>query len=157
MRRFGPAFLIVIPLVVLVAWHRHGEHHPFRLAEPRPASISELGRVAGPKPHDCRDDEGYQPFGACYVYVGGWCQAPCTPYRVRGTVVSIRRLDAWTTLWKVVLRDQGSEIVARTLSKPRARVGSRVTVAGVLFFPHPPRDGRHARNGAELSPVLSAL
>lgn len=151
MRRFGPAFLIVIPIVALVAWHRHGEHHSFRLAEPKPTTIRALGRVQRPPKHPCDIAQD-----GCFDYVGGWCQAPCTTYRVRATLVSVahpRRPPFYG--WVIVLRDGDASIAARMISKPHAHVGDRVRVSGVLFFPTPRgRDGGHSANGAELSPVL---
>lgn len=152
MRRFAPAALIVIPIVVFVAWHRHGERHAFRLAEPMPTTIRALGQVERPREHSCTASIS----GKCFDYVGDWCQAPCATYRVSGTVVRVRRVDHWQTLWVMVLRDGGASIAARVLRKPRVHPGDRVRVSGVLFFPTPRgRDGGHSANGAELSPVLA--
>lgn len=150
MRRFGSAFLVVIPIVAFVAWHRHGEHHAFRLAVPTPTTIRALGRVERPPTHTCNWG------GECFDYVDVWCQAPCATYRVSGTLVSVARpVRPPSYGWVIVLRDGDASIAGRVMRRPRAHVGDRVRVSGVLFFPSPRgRDGGHSANGAELSPVL---
>jgi hypothetical protein len=124
----------------------------FRLAEPKPTTIRALGHVKRPpkRPCDLAQD-------GCFDYVGGWCQAPCDTYSARATLVSVTHLKRPPFYgWLLVLRDGTASIAARVMSKPKAKPGDRVRVSGVLFFPTPrDRDGRHAPNGAELSPVLT--
>lgn len=150
MRRFGPAFLIVIPIVVFVAWHRHDEHQAFRLAKPTPTTIAALGRVGRPGTHAC-------DFGECFDYVDVWCQAPCATYSAEGTIVSIKRVrDRAYGGFVLVLRDGSATIAARARLFRKWEPGDRVRVSGVLFFPTPSgRDGGNLPNGAELSPVLA--
>lgn len=109
---------------------------------PQEVTIHEIGSVK-------------KPDGV--TYVGGWCQAPCARYTVHGTVVSLRR-STWYPYdgYVVVLRDGDDTIAARFQREPLERVGDRVLVSGVLFFPTPRgRDGGNTPNGAELSPALT--
>lgn len=135
-----------------VGWRRHEGGGPFRLSEPTATTIAALGKVKRPPTHPC------DSLGDCYDYLGGWCQAPCSTYVVQGEVVSVRRVrDRGLPLYAIVLSDGDASIVARILRKPKAKPGARVSVSGVLFFPARERDGHHAANGAELSPVISQL
>lgn len=132
-------------------WYASRDDGPFKLPEPTPTTIAALGRVERPATHTC--DWG----GECFDYEGGWCQAPCTTYSVQGSVISIKPIhDRAQGRFVVVLREGGATIAARAERLGIVRVGDRVGASGVLFFPLPRgRDGKHAPNGAELSPVLS--
>lgn len=132
------------------AWVFGGGGSEFRLAEPAPTTVRDLGRIVRPPTHACEQ-------GSCFSYLGGWCQSPCSTYRVRATLVSVKPInDRNFGGYLVVLRDGRATIVGRLFRRPAARVGDQVSVSGVLFFPSPrDRDGKHAANGAELSPVLT--
>lgn len=152
MRRI--AIILVLGALVIAGgrWYASRDDGPFKLPEPKPTTIAALGRVKRPPMHDCTASL----WGKCFDYVNVWCQAPCATYRVRGVVVSIKRLhDRAYGGYLLVLRDGDATIAGRIGMLGRVRVGDRVRASGVLFFPTPRgRDGDHTPNGAELSPVL---
>lgn len=143
MRRWAvtaAALLVGLGIGAAVGYHREHRAATFRLAPPTASTIRALGLVRA-------------PYGRAYL--GGWCQAPCATYTVRGTVVSVQRSTWYPGYgYVLVLRDGATMIAGRMNDRPDVRAGDQVQVSGVLFFPTPPgRDGGNTVNGAELSPI----